>query len=101
LRQTSTIRGKINELEMAQMRVGPEFQVLVDAYRRVLASYLERRERAASTFARLWFFTPGTEKVVRETARQLDELDARRAALRPKPGIPPTTPSTALAVPER
>lgn len=101
LRQTATIRGKINELEMAQMRVGPEFMVLVDEYRRVLTTYLERRERAASTFAKLWLFTPGVAKVVRETAQQLDELDQRRAALRPKPGNSPTPPPTALAIPRR
>ncbi len=101
LRQTATIRGKINELEMAQMRVGPEFITLVDEYRRVLTTYLERRERAASTFAKLWLFTPGVAKVVRETVQQLDELDQRRAALRPKPGNSPTLPPTALATPRR
>ena len=101
LRQTPTIRGKINELEMAQMRVAPAFMVLVSDYRRVLALYLERRERAASTFGKFWFFTPGTEKVVREATQQLDELDARRAALRLKPGNSPTMPATALAVPGR
>ena len=97
LRQTPTIRGKINELEMAQLRVAPPFIVLVSDYRRVLALYLERRERAASTFAKLWLFTPGTGRVVSETIQQLDELDARRAALRPKPG----SAATALAVPAR
>ena len=101
LRQTPTIRGKINELEMAQMRVAPPFMVLVSDYRRVLAMYLERRERAASMFGKFWFFTPGMEKVVREAAQQLDELDARRAALRPKTGNPATPPSTTLAVPGR
>jgi len=73
---------------------------LVDDYRRVLTTYLERRERTASTLARLWLFTPGVDKVVRETIRQLDELDKRRAALRPKPGNP-TPPPTALAAPGR
>ncbi|MBP9900489.1 MAG: hypothetical protein KBH45_03460, partial [Verrucomicrobia bacterium] len=46
LRQTPTIRSKINELELAQLRVAPEFMVLVDDYRRALTAYLERRERA-------------------------------------------------------
>jgi hypothetical protein len=90
LRQTSTIRDKINELQQARLRVAPEFMALVDDYRRVLTVYLERRERAASTFAKLWLFTPGTEKIVREVIQQLDELDGRRAGLRPKPGNPPT-----------
>ena len=40
---------------------------LADDYRRVLRLYLERRDRAASTFGRLWLFTPGVAKVVRET----------------------------------
>ena len=101
LRQTPTIRGKINELEMAQMRVAPPFMVLVSDYRRVLTLYLERCERAASTFGKFWFFTPGTEKVIREATLQLDELDARRAALRPQPGNSTTPSSTALAVPGR
>lgn len=101
LRQTTTIHGKINELEMAQMRVAPQFMVLVNDYRRVLAAYLARRQRAASTFAKLWLFTPGVEKVGGEAIQQLDELDARRAALRPKPDNSPTTPPTALAAPGR
>ncbi len=101
LRQAPTIRGKIDELEMAQLRVGPEFMVLVDEYRRVLTAYLERRERAASTIARLWLFTPGTEKVVRETLQQLDALDARRAALRPKPDTTPNRSAAAPAPPGR
>lgn len=88
LRQTPTIRSKINELELAQLRVAPEFMVLVDDYRRALTAYLERRERATSTLARLWLFTPGVVKVVGETVQQLDDLDRRRAALQPKAGTP-------------
>jgi len=86
VRQTPMIRGKINDLEMAQLRVAPEFMALVDAYRHVLASYLERRDHAASTFGRLWLFTPGVVRVVRETIQQLDVLDQQRAALQTKPG---------------
>ncbi len=99
LRQTPTIRGKINELELARLRVAPEFMALVDDYRRVLTMYLQQRERAASTFAKLWLFTPGAGKVVGEAIQQLDELDRRRAALRPKPGHPPTAPPAAPAAP--
>ncbi|MBP9902031.1 MAG: hypothetical protein KBH45_11265, partial [Verrucomicrobia bacterium] len=88
LRQMPTIRSKINELELAQLRVAPEFMVLVDDYRRALTAYLERRERATSTLARLWLFTPGVAKVVGETVQQLDDLDRRRAALQPKAGTP-------------
>jgi hypothetical protein len=101
LRQTATIRGKINELEMAQMRVAPPFMVLVSDYRRTLTGYLERRERAASTFAKLWLFSPSVARVAGEATQQLDELDAQRAALRPKPGNPTTPPPITLAVPGR
>ena len=99
LRQTPTIRGKINELELARLRVAPEFMALVDDYRRVLATYLEGRDRAASTFGRLWLFTPGVARVVRETVQQLDELDRRRADLRPKLGSLPAAPPAAPAAP--
>ena len=85
LRQAPAIRSKINELEMAQMRVAPPFIVLVNDYRRVLATYVQQRERATSTLAKLWLFTPSVGKVVREAIQQLDELDRQRAALRPKP----------------
>ncbi len=101
LRQTAMIRGKIKELEMAQTRVAPQYTVLVSEYRRALTSYLERRERAASTFAKLWLFSPSVAKVAGEATQQLDELDARRATLRLKPGNSPTMPSTALAAPDR
>jgi len=90
LRQLPMIRGKINELELARVRVAPEFMALVDEYRRVLATYLERRERAATTFARLWRLSPGEAKVTREAVQQLDALDRQRLALQPKPGDSPT-----------
>ena len=98
LRQTPTLREKINELELVRMRVGPDFMALVDNYHRVLTNYLERRERAASAFARLRLFTPGVAKVVRDAVEQLDELDQRRAALRPKSGKP-TPPPPWVATP--
>ncbi len=92
LRQTGTISGKINELEMAQMRVAPQFIALVSDYRRVLTAYLQQRARAASTFGKLWLFTPGVGKVVDEAVQQLDQLDQQRVALRPPVGAPTPAP---------
>ncbi len=81
-RQELALRERLRALELLRLRLAPELVGLLDAYRHTLTLYLERR-------ARLGRDAPGVNRssldirlLVRDTLRQLDELEARRAALR-------------------
>jgi hypothetical protein len=71
---------------------------LVDDYRQTLASYLRQRERM-TTFAGVQSLAPDVDVIVREATRRLDELDARREALRSTPANPPATPAAPASKP--
>lgn len=86
VRQATTIRGKLRDLELAKVRVAPEFILLTEDYRRVLATYLEKQERSGSALANILFLRPSPKQTARDAIRELDELDARRAVLHPRPG---------------
>ena len=85
LRQTQVLRDRLNSLDFARQRVTVELVPLVDEYRRVLADYLDRREKVGMTMPGRGMNAPGAKFVVRETLKQLAALDARRAAAKPTP----------------
>jgi hypothetical protein len=100
LRQLTTFRGKRRELELVRVRVAPEFMALTDEYLRVVKEYVRQRERTSAIYANLNAMSSGQRKIALETIRELDELDANRASLRPKPegtwsAVPP--PSRGIA----
>jgi hypothetical protein len=86
VRQATTIRARIADLEAVKLRVAPEFIPITESYRRTLAEYLQRREHPVLPTRDSYFRPPNPLQVARETIRQLDVLDARRTALRPSPG---------------
>lgn len=84
-RQERALRDRQQALEALRLRVAQELIGLVDAYRRLLEMYLERR-------ARLGMDAPGVSRptqearlLVRQTLQQLAELESLRARLRPPP----------------
>jgi hypothetical protein len=85
LRQNQTLRAKLCALDLLRMRVAPELAALVDDYRRLLSAYLDKRDRAGLIPPGSKMPAPGANFVVRETLRQLAQLEARREALRPPP----------------
>lgn len=94
-RQELALRERLRALELLRLRVAQELVGLVDAYRRLLEVYLERR-------ARLGMDAPGVSRpsldarlLVRETLERLGELEALRERLRPQPE--PQTPTNAPA----
>jgi hypothetical protein len=98
LRQLTTLRAKLRELELARVRVALEFVGITDEYLRVLKQYVQQRERTSAVYVNLQAMPEGARKIALETIRQLDELDANRESLRPKPAdtwsaVPPPTPA--------
>ncbi|PWU20917.1 MAG: hypothetical protein C5B50_02890 [Verrucomicrobia bacterium] len=70
--------SKLRELEMFRFQAAPDQLVLVDEYRRTLQEYLRDREKRGL----LPFHQKATRRKAADAAiRQLDLLDARRAAL--------------------
>lgn len=80
IRQNITLREKLRDLELARIRVAPEYMRLVDEYRVTLADYLTKREKSGATFLGVRT-SASTQEVVQRTARALDDLDTKRALL--------------------
>ena len=80
--QTETLRSRLVELEMLRLQMAPSLVPLVDEYRQVVQTYLKNRDQSSIllTFRR----KAGLRRVTEEAIKQLDALDARREALRPK-----------------
>ncbi len=74
-------RFKIQQLERLRIGVAPEVVVLADEYRRILESYVRKRELSQAMSGG----PPNRyeqNRIARETARQLNLLDQRRETLR-------------------
>jgi hypothetical protein len=69
------LAGKTRELVLLRSRLAPEFIPLVDKYREVLETYLERLNKSVSD---------KSARQAQETIAQLQELDALRAIVRPE-----------------
>lgn len=81
VQQTPTVRQKIRELEIARMRVAPDFMGLVEEYRRVLEDYLRLRERSSISLTDPRNPRAAERKLVKETCAKLDNLDRRFAEI--------------------
>ena len=90
-RQALTLRGKLAELNGARTRVAAELLPLVDEYWRVLADYLNQRDRTAETLAGHKGVVANARSVVRETLKQFEALETQRQQLKPKPIAPVAT----------
>jgi hypothetical protein len=79
-RQTAILTTKLRDLEIAQLRVAPEFAALTDGYRRALDGYLGEHRSAGSAPGR--HATAMSKKTsASDTLKKLDTLDARRRAI--------------------
>jgi hypothetical protein len=74
--QIQLLQRKLRDLDLLRLRVPAEVRPMIDDYRRVLQNYLQKRGGFAITQSGV-VISPQTE----ETIRQLNVLDARRAAL--------------------
>ena len=98
LRQLTTFRSKLRELELTRVRVSPEFTALADDYLRVVNRYVKQRESTSAIHANLNSMPSGQRKAALEVIQELDRLDTtRRESKPPSPdswsAIPPPSPS--------
>jgi hypothetical protein len=80
-RQTQALKSELNELELLRYRLAPQFVGVVDSYHATIQTYLGQQTKSGGMFHR--------KKITRQRAldavlRELDALDAKRAALRPR-----------------
>ena len=77
-RQTPLLQTKLGQLNSLRLRVDPAVVPLLDEYRQVLIAYLQNRDHHG-----LLGLTKGSSRrrASNEAVRELDALDARRAAL--------------------
>lgn len=87
VRQMATLPGKLRDLEQAQLRVAPEFMILVNDYRRWLEEYLKQRSKFPAMLATGRELPPSLQKLVQETLTQLEQLETRRKALAASPVV--------------
>jgi len=97
LRQLTTFRNKLRELELTRTRVSPEYTALADEYLRVVQLYVQQRERTSAIYANLDSMSGGQRKAALEIIRELDQLDVIRQESRPRSAdswsaIPPPSP---------
>ena len=80
--QTASLKFKTQQLQALQLRTSREVAALVEDYRRTIEAYLRRAQRARVGPDGKRLATVELNSLARNTNRRLDQLDARRAALR-------------------
>jgi hypothetical protein len=101
LQQTPALQMKMRALELMRLRVAPELAGLIEDYHKVLGSYLRRRDQVGLMLTSATRDTNVKRQILlREIVKELNALDARRAALRPtedssSPGLVEGRPSSA------
>ena len=98
LRQLTTFRSKLRELELTRIRVSPEFTALTDDYLRVVNNYVKERQRNSAIYANLASMPKEQRNTALGIIQELDRLDTtRRESKPPAPdswsAIPPPSPS--------
>jgi len=96
-RQLLTLQRTRYELDLLRPRVAPDTVPLLDDYAGLIQAYLQKR---AGSVPRPGKPTgPISDRVAEEAIRQLEELDARREALRPAGPATSSDPAKTAAVP--
>ena len=85
-RQTPALENKLRELQMLRPRLDRDLDPLVDDYCKAIEAYIQNLNHTG-------FVLPFRKHIVQrrngeETARRMDELDARRANMRPPAKAP-------------
>ena len=81
-RQTQALRAKRVELEMLRLQIAPQLVTIIDEYRQTLETYLKNLDQ--NGFILSFRRKAGLRRLTNGTVNQLNALDARREALRPK-----------------
>ena len=88
--QGQILQKKLQDLDALRMHVAQEMIAVVDNYRLVINTYLEKRD-APRTFSFLTRRKAVPDRVTRAAIQQLDALDATFQAMQPAPPAPVTT----------
>ena len=88
VRQSQALERKLQELNLLRQRVSQNLVQLVDQYRDVLGTYLQKRAGSGRLLPFNKAAGPIVDRLAQTTIRQLDALDAQRAALRPASPAP-------------
>jgi len=88
LRQKPILIQKLRDLEIARLRVAPEFIGLVEDYHQLLSNFIRQREQEGSVLPVAGISLLRAGAVTRETVKRLDELEGRRLGLRSPPNPP-------------
>jgi hypothetical protein len=92
-RQTPILQTKLRDLQLAQLRMAPQWAGLTDGYRRALAGYLGERQNGSARPVWIKHMFGWLQKTsASKTLMTLDALDARRRALETPPQIVPVQP---------
>jgi hypothetical protein len=96
--RTQTLQRKLWELELLRLNVAQNLVSLVDEYRQVVGAYLKTNRSGFARDLKGRRMSPIPDDTTEEAIKKLDDLDARREALRPSPPAPvaaagETTPS--------
>jgi len=88
MQQTPALQARLRDLELIRLRAAPELAGLITDYYNVLSSYLRQRDNVGLILTSTTR-DPNTKlkTLVREAVKQLDVLDARRAAMKPGDGL--------------
>jgi hypothetical protein len=92
--QKSALQDKVVELGSLRLRMAREYVELVDAYRQTLETYLH--QHGGLSFILPFRKEAAQRHLTETTLKQLDELDRRREALRPRPNQSTATQASAL-----
>lgn len=84
LRQSQVLQTKLQQLALLRNQVSQDVIPLVDSYRKVLETYLHKRNKAGFTRLANARSTPGLDRIVLPILQELDRLDLQRDELRPK-----------------
>lgn len=82
-RQTQALQDKLRELDSLLLRVAPDVAPLAAQYRQAIADFLRSRDPGGSILG--FGKKAARRRATEEMLRQLDALDAQRAAQRPEP----------------
>jgi len=80
-RQTQALKSEMNELEALRYRLAPQFVGIADGYHQTIKTYLGNQNKGGGIFHRK---KTTRQRALEEVVRQLDALDAKRTALRPR-----------------
>jgi len=84
IQQTPALQARLRDLEVTRLRAAPELAGLITEYGNVLGSYLRQRDKVGLILTSTTRDPDARLRIlVRETVKQLDLLDARRAAMKP------------------